>query len=355
MATAKSPAMLFYLDNAVSVADEANRPAPPSRAFWTRYGFLKSIERESKARKKGASGLNENYARELMELHTLGVDGGYTQKDVTELARVLTGWSIDRQGQEPGGFLFGARVHDEGPKTVLGYRLPPGGGIDEGETMIRALARHPATARHIAYQLCQRLVADDPPAALVDRVARRFLATGGDLRETVRAILESPEFFDPANYRAKVKSPFEYVASVIRATAAETDGGDPVVRAVAQMGEPLYLCQPPTGYSDVASAWVNSGALVARLNFALAVAAGRLAGTRVDLAQLRAYQSPSESQGQVSDVAEALTGSDLTPTTRTTIEERLRTIGAPDDDPTADNRLPMVAGLILGSPEFQRQ
>jgi len=355
MATAKSPAMLFYLDNAVSVADEANRPAPPSRAFWTRYGFLKSVERDSRAQQKGASGLNENYARELMELHTLGVDGGYTQKDVTELARVLTGWSIDRQGQEPGGFLFRARVHDEGPKTILGYRLPPGGGIDEGETMIRALARHPATARHIAYQLCQRLVADDPPAALVDRVARRFLATGGDLRETVRAVLESPEFFDPANYRAKVKSPFEYVASVIRATAAETDGGDPVVRAVAQMGEPLYLCQPPTGYSDVASAWVNSGALVARLNFALAVAAGRLAGTRVDLAQLRAYQSPSESQGQVSDVAEVLTGSDLTPTTRTTIEERLRTISALDDDPTADNRLPMVAGLILGSPEFQRQ
>jgi uncharacterized protein (DUF1800 family) len=355
MATAKSPAMLFYLDNAVSVADEANRPAPSPRAFWTRYGFLKSVERESKAQKKGASGLNENYARELMELHTLGVDGGYTQRDVTELARALTGWSIDRQGQEPGGFLFRARVHDEGPKTILGYRLPPGGGIEEGERMIRALARHPATAHHIAYQLCQRLVADDPPGQLVDRVARRFLATGGDLRETVRAVVESPEFFDPENYRAKVKSPFEYAVSVIRATAAETDGGDPVVRAVAQMGEPLYLCQPPTGYSDAASAWVNAGALVARLNFALAIAGGRIPGTRVDLAELQTFRGPSESQERVSDLAERLTGSDLTATTRATIAQRLQTSGATGADTSADTELPMIAGLILGSPEFQRQ
>jgi uncharacterized protein (DUF1800 family) len=217
-------------------------------------------------------GLNENYGRELMELHTLGVDGGYTQRDVTELARVLTGWSIERRGGEPGGFLFRPLLHDVREKTVLGIRFPAGGSLEEGERAIRILAHHPATARHIATQLCQRLVADDPPQELVARVAQRFLATDGDLRETVKAIVESREFFDPKFYRAKVKSPFEYAVSAVRAAGGETDGALPMVRAIAQMGEPLYLCQPPTGYSDTSSAWVNTGALVARLNFALALA-----------------------------------------------------------------------------------
>jgi uncharacterized protein (DUF1800 family) len=355
MATAKSPAMLIYLDNAVSVADEANRPAPPPRPFRTKYSFLKAAQKESRAQMKSAAGLNENYARELMELHTLGVDGGYTQKDVTELARALTGWSIDRKGQEPGGFLFRARMHDEGAKVILGLRLPAGGGIEEGEKVIRALARDPATARHIAYQLCQRLVADDPPRELVDRVARRFLATGGDLRETVRAVVESPEFFDPDVYRAKVKSPFEYVVSAIRATGADTDGGVPIDRAVAQMGEPLYLCQPPTGYSDTASAWVNTGALVARLNFALALAANRIPGTQVNLIGLEERGDATASDCAWTRLARALTGGDLTPATRATIERRLDPGVDSSDDPSADTRRPIAAGLILGSPEFQRQ
>jgi uncharacterized protein (DUF1800 family) len=243
MATAKSPAMMFYLDNARS--------------------------------RSGA--INENYAREIMELHTLGVDGGYTQKDVTELARVLTGWSIDRGS---GQFAFHPFLHDRGAKTVLGVRLE--GGIDEGERMIHVLAHHPSTAHHIAAKLCQRLVADDPPKALVDRVARTFLDSDGDLRATVKAVIDSPEFWAPKFYRAKVKTPFEYVISALRASNARVINPIPIARALQQIGEPLYGAQPPTGYSDKAEAWVNSGAEVSRMNFAVDLASNKLPGVRVE-------------------------------------------------------------------------
>jgi uncharacterized protein (DUF1800 family) len=303
MATAKSPAMLFYLDNARS-----------------RNGKL-----------------NENYAREIMELHTLGVDGGYTQKDVTELARVLSGWSIamPRQG---GGFVFRPRLHDSGAKTVLGVRFPAGGGIGEGERMIHILAHHPATAHHIALQLCQRLVSDDPPKALVDRVAKRFLATDGDLRETVKAVIDSPEFWDPGVYRAKVKSPFEYVVSAVRAVDAHVDDARPLARALQQIGEPLYGAQPPTGYKDTAEAWEGSGALMNRLNFALALANDTLPGVRTNVTRLVG----SVDEANCADaLAAALTGGGLSAETR-------KAIGA-------QKNLPRIAGLILGSPEFQRQ
>jgi uncharacterized protein (DUF1800 family) len=238
--------------------------------------------RATSAAGKAPKGLNENYARELMELHTLGVDGGYTQTDVTELARVLTGWSIaGPRESDPGRFVFRARLHDAGQKVVLGQRFASGGGMEEGEQAIRMLARRPETARHVAFQLCQRLVADAPPPALVARVAERFLATRGDLRETVRAIVTSPEFFAPEYYRAKVKSPFEYAVSAIRAVGATTDGRA-VSKQIAEMGEPLYLCQPPTGYADTAEAWVNAGALLARVNFAVALTEGRVVGTLPD-------------------------------------------------------------------------
>jgi len=246
LATAKSPAMLFYLDNARS----------------------------------HAGGLNENYAREIMELHTLGVDGGYTQQDVTELARVFTGWTIDRR---TGNFIFRPRLHDTGPKTVLGMHFPAGGGLEEGETMIRLLARHPATAHHIALQLCQRLVSDDPPKALVDRVAKRFLITGGDLRQTVKAVIDSREFWDPKEYQAKVKSPFEYVISALRAVNATVDNPLPIARALQQIGEPLYGAQPPTGYSEKGDVWLNAGALMNRLNFAAALANNQLPGVRASV------------------------------------------------------------------------
>ena len=247
MATAKSPAMLFYLDNA----------------------------------KSRANALNENYAREIMELHTLGVDGGYTQKDVTELARVFTGWSIDPR---TGTFVFRPRMHDRGEKTVLGVRFPAGGGIEEGERMIHLLAQQPATAHHIALQLCQRLVSDNPPKALVDRVAKTFLASDGDLRATVKAVVTSREFWDPQIYGAKEKSPFEYVVSALRAVNAAVMNPMPVARALQQIGEPLYGAQPPTGYSDKSDAWINSGALMSRLNFVVALTNNQLPGVRASIA-----------------------------------------------------------------------
>jgi uncharacterized protein (DUF1800 family) len=240
LATAKSPAMLVYLDNARS--------------------------------RNGA--LNENYARELMELHTIGVDAGYTQQDVTELARVLTGWSATREG----AFRFRPMLHDGGAKTVLGVKLS-GGGIDEGERMIRFLARHPATAKRIATKLCTRLVSDTPPPALVDRVAKRFLATNGDLRATVKAVIDSPEFWSSRG--TKVKSPFEYAVSAVRAAGATIDDPLPLARELRKMGEGLYLSQPPTGYSDEAEAWSGTGETLARVDFALALASNRMPGVRV--------------------------------------------------------------------------
>jgi len=246
LATAKSPAMLVYLDN---------------------------------ARSRGGA-LNENYARELMELHTLGVDGGYTQKDVTELARVLTGWSITRPDDGDIRFVFRRGVHDGGTKQVLGVTIQ-GGGMEEGERMIRFLARHPSTARFLATKLCQRLVADEPPPALVARVALRFTATNGDLRETVRAIVTSREFHDPRYYDAKMKSPFEYAISAIRAAGGTIVNPLPLARELRKLGEPLYFAQPPTGYADDAETWGNSGALVARVEFALALSTNKLRGIRI--------------------------------------------------------------------------
>jgi uncharacterized protein (DUF1800 family) len=216
-----------------------------------------------------------------MELHTLGVDGGYTQNDVTELARVLTGWTIDLRS---GGFIFRPRMHDRGAKTVLGVHFPAGGGMEEGERMISVLAHHAATAHHIALQLCERLVADEPPKALVDRVAARFLATDGDLRQTVKAVIDSPEFWDPRYYHAKMKSPFEFVISALRAVCATVDDPLPVARVLREIGEPLYGAPPPTGYSDRAEAWMNTGALMNRVNFAVALTSGKLPGVTARVA-----------------------------------------------------------------------
>jgi uncharacterized protein (DUF1800 family) len=349
MGTAKSPAMLFYLDNAQSAADPERRPPQPLR-IGRILGFglrPMSAPGAGQPANGGPAGLNENYARELMELHTLGVDGGYTQGDVTDLARLLTGWSIVRPEQGT-GFVFRARLHDIGAKTVLGQDFPAGGGIEEGEKMIHILALHPATASHIAFQLCRRFVADDPPSELVGRVARKFLSTGGDLRETVRAVVTSPEFFDPRYYRAKVKSPFEYVVSAVRALGASPDDALPISRQLAQMGEPLYLCQPPTGYSDTAAAWVNTGALVARLNFALQLAANRLPGTWTDLERLIEPESAADAKKAAEALSCALVDGELSSETRRTLEQR---IGEGSPRPA----LPLIAGLILGSPEFQRQ
>ena len=279
-ATAKSPAMLFYLDNWMSA--DPNGPHLQSenagRRFHRRPGWPEGLGLRRSAApqprpqgKNAPKGLNENYGRELMELHTLGVDGGYTQRDVIEVARAFTGWTIEnpRQG---GGFKFEPRIHDPGEKIVLGHIIKAGGGESDGERVLDILAAHPSTARLIATKLARRFVSDTPPPALVDRAAKRFRETGGDLREVTRTILTSPEFLSPDAYRAKVKTPFEFVVSALRASGADVADARPLVREVQQLGMPLYMCQPPTGYKDTADAWVNTGALVSRMNFALKLA-----------------------------------------------------------------------------------
>jgi uncharacterized protein (DUF1800 family) len=260
-ATAKSPAMLFYLDNWQSVSPNL----PPFRAPANRP----------------RRGLNENYGRELMELHTLGVDGGYTQKDVTEVARCFTGWTINRP-QLGGGFAFNRRLHDEGEKTVLGVRIPAGGGIGDGEKVLDILAHHPSTAHFLSKELAERFVADDPPEPLVNRMAQVFLKTGGDLRAVMKTMLDSKEFWSQGAYRNKIKSPLELVASAVRAVNGEVDFAFPLANQVAQLGQPLYRKVEPTGYSNVSREWLNSAGLLARMNFALQIANGRMPGVKIE-------------------------------------------------------------------------
>jgi len=249
MATAKSPAMLFYLDNHLS---------------------------------SSIKGINENYARELMELHTLGVEGGYTQKDVQEVARALTGWAIDRP-QMNGEFIFRQRMHDSGEKNVLGRRITAG-GVRDGEEVIEILATHPSTAQFISTKLVRRFVSDDAPAQLVKHVAGIYRNTDGNIREMMHAILTSNEFQSREAIGAKTKTPLEYVASAIRSLDGSTDGGRQMAQSVARMGQALYQCQPPTGYPDRAEHWMSNAAILERLNFAVALANSRIPGTtaRVD-------------------------------------------------------------------------
>jgi len=349
-ATAKSPAMLFYLDNWQSAAPEGARtaapnnrnrinPANPRRPFgrsgqtFPRQGTVADLPANAQNRK--ARGLNENYARELMELHTLGVDGGYTQKDVQEVARAFTGWTIanPRQG---GGFVFDPRMHDDGEKIVLGHKIKAGGGQRDGEEVLEILATHPSTARFIATKLARRFVADEPPQSLVDRAAARFRETKGDLREVVRAIVTSKEFFAPEVYRAKVKTPFEFVASAVRATEADSINAMPLVQTLRELGMPPYQCQPPTGYADKAEAWVNTGALLSRMNFAVALTEGRVRGVRASGA------SGGESiQAARDEIVDRVLAGDLSSSTRDTVAKA--------------SRPSQAVALLLGSPEFQRR
>jgi uncharacterized protein (DUF1800 family) len=262
-ATAKSPAMLFYLDNWQSVGPDAPQPRGPG----------------AKARR----GLNENYGRELMELHTLGVDGGYTQKDVTEVARCFTGWTIS-QPQGDSKFVFNPRLHDKGEKVVLGVTIPTGGGENDGEKVLDILAHQPATARFISKKLAMRFVADDPPAALVDRMAETYLKTDGDIRQVMLAMINSKEFWSVGAFRSKIKSPLEMVASAVRAVSGNVDSAFPLVNQVAQLGEPLYRKLEPTGYSNSSAQWANSAGLMARMNFALQLASNKMPGVKVETA-----------------------------------------------------------------------
>ncbi|HXJ93581.1 MAG TPA: DUF1800 domain-containing protein [Terriglobia bacterium] len=373
VATAQSPAMLFYLDNWMSSAPGSN-PAPPllgrREAFggWRRFGgafmpagflggpnepgFLKAAGPNGQKR-----GLNENYGRELMELHTLGVDGGYTQHDVTELARCLTGWTV-RRPREEAEFFFNPRVHDEGPKTLLGHKITAG-GIDDGRQALHILATHPSTSRFISTKLCRRFVADDPPGSLVDLTSQEFARTNGDVRSVLKTILTSPEFYSEAAYRAKVKSPFEMVASTLRALGAETEAARPLFGLMARMGEPPFQYQAPAGYADQASTWISSSSLLARLNFASSIVSNGIPGTQVNLGTTAGNGSPGS---VVDDLSRRLTGGTLSHSSRQAILSSLQSIhgpgaSAPEGPPTDESEsfatAATIAALVIGSPEFQ--
>src|SRR5579864_5609636 len=352
-ATAKSPAMLFYLDNWQSVGPNSDLALYGQQRRIGRRGRFARPRPQAKNR---PSGLNENYAREIMELHTLGVDGGYMQKDVTELAKVLTGWTIERP-QLGGEFKFNERAHEPGPKYVLGRKIGEH-GEKEGEEMLDVLAHHPSTAKFISRKLAMRFVSDNPPPALVDRMAETFLKKDGDIREVLRTMFHSPEFWAADAYRAKMKTPFEFVASAARASGADIQNALPLVATLNRMGMPLYAMQPPTGYSMKAEAWVNSSALLNRMNFALQLASGRLPGTSLDPQALIPGPAPADSQAALATLEQSILAGDVSSQTHAVIQKQL---GDPQisqrrlDDADKKPNYGAIAGLIMGSPEFQRR
>lgn len=355
VATARSPAMLFYLDNWMSVgpnSDVAN--GIRNHNDWRRRARSAGPIRQAKGKR---SGLNENYGRELMELHTLGVNGGYTQRDVTEVARVLTGWTL-KQPKEGGGFTFDERMHEPGDKMVLGHRIKPK-GEKEGLEVLHILARHPSTAKFVCTKLAMRFVSDDPPPALLNRMSQTFLKKDGDIREVLKTMLHSPEFWSPDAYRAKVKTPLEFVVSAVRVSGADIGDAMPLARQLQNLGMPLYGMQPPTGYSMKADAWVNSSALLGRMNFALALTAGKIKGVQMDSARvLGASGVPLVSQQTLAVLENNLLAGDVSKQTHDTIAAQLndpkispRRLDAPARPPNVGG----IAGLLLGSPEFQRR
>ncbi len=272
-AVAKSPAMLFYLDQWQSAADSAHPTLAVARGG---RGGMRAVQPRPQAALRARRGLNENYARELMELHTLGVDGGYTQQDIVEVARSLTGWTMNPRGSAD--FVFRPEIHDAGQKVVLGHVIPAGGGVEDGEAVLDIIARHPSTAHFIARKLAIRFVSDTPPDALVERAAQTFLKTDGNIREVVRTIVTSPEFFSRTAYRSKLKSPFELVASALRAIGAQPDTTMRSAQMVGFLGAPIFGHQAPNGWPETGESWMNSGAILNRINFGVTVAAGRMPG-----------------------------------------------------------------------------
>src|SRR5437016_1052824 len=334
IATAKSPAMLFYLDNWESVAPGTSPPFPRS------------------ARRRGGQGVtpmpkgtNETYARELLELHTLGVDGGYTQQDVIDVARIFTGWSIERP-QQGGDFEFHDWAHDRGEKLVLGVRFEGGHDMDEGIRLLKLPANHPATMHHVSRKLCQRFVNDDPPDGCVDDAVAAWRRSSGDMRAVLRAIFHGPDFWAAANVRAKVKTPLEFVVSAARAVAAEPDTSARLAQVVARLGEPLYLHVAPDGYPEREAAWVNSGALLDRMNAAVALASGKLPGVTVVLDSI---VSAGDADQLIGVVNEKILGGTMSENTKQVLRRELAGIGD-----HAQARA-LAVGLAIGGPEFQKQ
>jgi uncharacterized protein (DUF1800 family) len=430
-ATAQSPAMLFYLDNFQSVSPNAQLGPRGGQRLRAQGGPLAQLlmgergnngnnrrqlrmtndPQQQRPQQQARRGINENYARELMELHTLGVEGGYTQKDVQEVARCFTGWTIlaPRGGaaaaqalmngpraemlrENAGKFFFNARAHDDGEKIVLGHKIPAGGGFKDGLLVLDILAHHPSTAKFVATKLARHFVSDNPPAALVDRAAAAFTKSNGDIRATLRAIFFSPEFNSPEAYRAKVKRPFELAISAIRTLGAETTGGPQLHQWIARMGEPLYGFQTPNGYSDTAESWVNTGGLLERLNFGLTLASNRIPGTRVDLKHFLQDAAGGQTldKAQITDrFLDVIIGGDISPKTKEVLLKQLsdqtalvvpamttESVSLKDTmsgemmdprpqrlqrqqlaraDANITDPVTKIVGLILGSPEFQRQ
>ncbi len=429
LATAESPAMLFYLDNWLSASPDSKQPRPPAPprpqngqpprpapganpkpsdgVMPAPAGDTKppqgaspeanapTMAKKEREPKPGAQnpqtppppkpparkpGINENYARELMELHTLGVDGGYTQKDVQEVARCFTGWTIDRPFQG-GGFVYRPWMHDDGAKTVLGVTIPAGGGVNDGLRVIEILSKHPSTAHFISQKLCQRFVSDDPPAQLVERVAQVFLKTDGDIREVIRAIVTSVEFNAPAVFRAKVKSPLELAASAIRAIDGDTNGAPALHEWIRRMGEPLYQYAFPTGYGEDSAKWVNTGVFFNRINYAVALANNQVTGTSYEpmrlvssdtaanldqlMNQLAALIVHTElSAGSLRAVRAALNEQPAPMTTASAVRpamnngqrpEPVQARAAPADMNPEKRRIAQAIGLLLGTAEFQRR
>ena len=434
--TAQHPAMLFYLDNFESRAPNSQPQAPPGRIQQLlREGNLTPQMRERIKRNQGLTdaeldqrikraqdsmqnqqrrtppGLNENYARELMELHTMGVESGYTQKDIVEVARAFTGWTIaDPRGYrraaaneikgmenrqldrlqsmpgvpddlESGEFYFNERWHDKDAKTVLGQKVNEG-GVKDGLKVIDILVKQPATAKFIARKLSVKFVSDTPSDRLVNRVASAFTKSNGDIKTTLRAIFDDDEFFAPATYRAKIKTPFELAVSAIRTIGAETNSSPAILAMLNKLGEVPYGYQAPTGYPDTAEDWVNTGALLERLNFAVALASNQIPGTRVDLKRFEAANKTAIMNKAIAAVLD----NDLSPATRSTllkqVEQPLPEVKAGSEDNDGPEEVPnmrqpgqqggrnrqvrllppsgnpdvfKVVSLVLGTPEFQRQ
>jgi uncharacterized protein (DUF1800 family) len=431
-ATAKSPAMLFYLDNFQSASPNAQMNR---RLFQRQQGDTEGagamrgggglfggqrmrdgearrrrMEREQQQQQGQATaqqqqarpqqqqrmrrGINENYARELMELHTLGVEGGYTQKDVQEVARAFTGWTIyaprgaglygaEGSDSSAGTFVFNPRMHDTGEKMVLGVKIPSGGGVEDGRKVLDILVAHPSTAKFIATKLCRKFVSDTPSPALVQRVADAFHKSNGDIKATLRAVFNSPEFNSSETRRAKIKTPFELAVSALRTLDADVEVRPALIQWVARMGEPLYGYQAPTGYPEVAEYWVNTGALLERLNFSLALVSNRIPGARVDLSRFAGDEATSsravDQKAVVEGFLRVVLQGDISQKSREVLMKQLTTqtdapiTSVPDEETREKNfaaarreqqqtgatvgnpEVARIAALVIGSPEFQRQ